>query len=130
MSEPVSTSVLAGVIMKFGSLKLFGGFAAIIGALIMTIFRPPKSRRELFMQCTVALGSSFLFGGAVMRALAYYFGWADLKDAPIEEIIQMTAAVHGLLGACAWGVFGGLSVLRDKISSDPIQLAKDVKEIV
>lgn len=128
MAEPASSGAMGIVIWKFGALKLLGLGAAILGAGMMAIFRPPKTRRELFYQCAVALGSSLLFGGAAVSALDFYFDWIDLKTAPLEEVFQFTGMVHGLIGALSWGVFGGLSVLRDKLGSDPVQAVKDVKD--
>jgi hypothetical protein len=46
------------------------------------------------------------------------------------EIIQFNVAVHGLLGTFAWGLFGGLAVLRDKFSNDPIGAVKEIKNDV
>lgn len=128
MAEPTSSGVLGLAIWKFGGLKIFGLGAALIGAGIMTIFRPPKTRKELFWQCAVALGVSLLFGGPAVLALDYWCDWIDLKTAPLEDIFQFTGAVHGLLGALSWGIFGGLSALRDRIGVDPVQAVKDVKE--
>ena len=128
MAEPASSGAMGIVIWKFGALKLLGLGAAILGAGMMAIFRPPKTRRELFYQCAVALGSSLLFGGAAVSALDFYSDWVDLSTAPLDEIFQFTGAVHGLIGALSWGVFGGLSVLRDKFGSDPVQTVKDVKD--
>ncbi len=128
MAEPASSGVVGVAIWKFGLLKLLGLGAAIIGAGIMAIFRPPKTRRELFLQCAVALGASLLFGGSAVKALDFYFDWIDLSTASLEDIFQFTGAVHGLLGAMSWGIFGGISVLRDRLGRDPVQAAKDVKD--
>jgi len=128
MAEPASSGAMGIVIWKFGVLKLVGIGAAILGAGMMAIFRPPKTRKELFLQCAVALGSSLLFGGSAVRLLDFYCDWIDLATAPLEDIFQFTGAVHGLIGALSWGVFGGLSVLRDKLGSDPVQAVKDVKD--
>jgi hypothetical protein len=40
-----------------------------MGAAMMAVFRPPKSRKELFLQGAVALGTSLMFGGAVSVSL-------------------------------------------------------------
>lgn len=127
----MSAEGIAGLTLwKFGTVKLLGFGAALIGAAIMAVFRPPKSRKEMFMQGTVALGSSLLFGGAVVTALAGFqvFG-VNLDTSPMVDIIQFNAMVHGLIGALAWGVFGGLAVLRDKFGSDPIQTVRDIKDL-
>lgn len=130
MAEPTASGALGFAIWKFGAVKVFGLGAALLGAGIMAIFRPPPTRREMFLQGAVALSSSLLFGGAAVTALAgFSFFGINLLTAPMVDIIQFNAMVHGLIGAMAWGVFGGLAVLRDKFSSDPIQAVKDIKSL-
>lgn len=118
------------LVMKFGLVKVLGFGAALLGAGMMAIFRPPKTRKELFMQGAVALGVSLLFGGAMVHMLAGFsvFG-INLLTSSITDIIQFNVMVHGLLGAMAWGLFGGLAVLRDKFGSDPVQTIKDIKDL-
>lgn len=130
MAEPTSSGAVGLAIWKFGALKLLGLGAALLGAGIMAIFRPPKTRKELFLQCAVALGASLLFGGPAVSALDFYLDWIDLSTASLEDIFQFTGAVHGLIGALSWGIFGGLSVLRDRVGHDPVQAVKDVKDVV
>ena len=117
------------LVLKFGLLKILALGAALIGASIMAIFRPPKTRKELFLQGAVALGSSLVFGGTLTSVIAHFTGWVDLKTSSMEDIINFTAMVYGMIGALSWGVFGGLAVLRDKFGSDPIQTVKDIKDI-
>lgn len=121
---------LSVLVMKFGLVKVMGFGAALLGAGMMAIFRPPPTRKELFLQGCVALGVSLLFGGAMVHMLAGFdlFG-VNLLTSPMADVIQFNAMVHGLLGAMAWGIFGGLAVLRDKFGSDPIQTIKDVKDL-
>lgn len=126
MSVETGASVL---LTKFGLVKLLGLGSALIGAGIMTIFRPPKSRREMFMQGAVALGSSLLFGGTAVKVIAHTTGWIDLNTADLGDMANFVAAVYGLIGAFSWGLFGGFAVLRDKFSSDPVQTIKDVKSL-
>lgn len=130
MAEPASSTAAGFVLWKFGSLKLIGFGAALIGAGIMAIFRPPKTKKELFLQGAVALAASFLFGPSAVKFADYYFSWVDLTHAKFEDVLQFNAMVHGLIGAIAWGVFGGIAVLRDRFGSDPIQTVKDVKDAV
>jgi|SRR5215213_5605884 len=129
MAEPTASGALGFAIYKFGSLKLLGFGAALLGAGLMAIFRPPKTRKELFMQGAVALGSSLLFGGTLVNAFAHFTGWINLATAPTEDVAQFIAMVYGLIGAFSWGVFGGLAVLRDKFGSDPIQTIADIKNL-
>ncbi len=126
MTDP-ATGMLGFTMWKFGLIKLLAFGSALLGAGIMAIFRPPRTRREMFMQGVVALSSSFLFGGVAVGAIAGYTGWINLITAPFTDIIQFNIMVHGLIGALSWGVFGGLAVLRDKFGSDPIAAIKDLK---
>lgn len=129
MPDP-SSGALGFAIWKFGAIKLFGLGSALIGAGMMAAFRPPKTRKEMFMQAAVALGCSLLFGGAAVTALAGFdFFAVDLIRSSMVDVIQFNAMVHGLIGATAWGAFGGLAVLRDKFGSDPIQTVKDIKDL-
>lgn len=123
-----SGGVLGAIIGKAGILKLLGMGAAAIGAAMMAVFRPPKSRRELFLQGAVALGTSLLFGGSAVKFVDSYFTWIDLTHASFEDVLNINVAVHGLLGSFAWGVFGGAAHSLDKFSTDPIEAIKEVKE--
>lgn len=130
MPEPTSSGALGLALWKFGTIKLLGLGSALLGAGIMAIFRPPPTRKEMFMQGAVALASSLLFGGSAVTALAgFSFFEINLASSPMADIVQFNAMVHGLIGAMAWGVFGGLAVLRDKFSSDPVQTVKDIKSL-
>jgi hypothetical protein len=121
---------LGMLIMKFGVVKILGFGAALLGAGMMAIFRPPKSRKEMFLQGCVALGASLLFGGVVVNMLAGFSIFSvNMITSPMADIIQFNAMVHGLIGAMAWGIFGGLAVLRDKFGSDPVQTIKDIKDL-
>lgn len=129
MADP-SSGALGFAIWKFGAVKLFGLGSALAGAGIMAVFRPPQSRKEMFLQAAVALASSLMFGGAAVTALAGFdFFAVDLIKSSMVDVIQFNAMVHGLIGAMAWGIFGGLAVLRDKFGSDPIQTVRDIKDL-
>jgi vacuolar-type H+-ATPase subunit I/STV1 len=129
MSEPTSSSFFGALIWKLGLIKVLGFGASLIGAAMMAVFRPPQTRKELFLHAAVAIGVSLLFGGSAVKVLDYYFDWIDLLTASIEDQLQFIGAVHGMLGAMAWGFVGGLAVMRDKIAKDPLQAVKDVKNI-
>lgn len=125
-------SVEAGagaLITKYGAMALLGSAAALLGAGIMAVFRPPKSRKEMFLQGIVALGSSFLFGGTAVKVLAHLTGWVDLAHDNIVDISQFTVMIYGLIGAFSWGLFGGIAHFRDKFEADPVQAIKDVKDL-
>lgn len=114
--------VSAGLLAKFGMAKVLSLGAALAGAALMIMFRPPKSRKELFYHAAAALGGSFLFGGTV---LSLAFAWTGVD----KEVLS--PAVHGLIGALSWGFFGGLASWRDdKLAKDPVQAIKDVKDVI
>lgn len=100
--------------------KVLSFLPALVGAALMAIFRPPKTRKEMLAQAAVALGCSFLFGNAAFNLVD---GWLhigpDGKD-----------AVLGLVGALSWGAFGGLAHFRDKVAKDPLQAIKDAKDAI
>lgn len=105
------------VIMKFGWIKFAALGAAGLGALLMAISRPPQSKREMFLQGFTALGTSFLFGDLAYVMCTYYLPFA----------VDFTA-VHGILGALSWGLFGGIAHFRDKLGSKSLdETFKDVK---
>lgn len=125
----IESGVLA-FIAKFGLVKTFTLGAALAGASLMAVFRPPKSRKEMFLQATVALGCSFLFGDTLTHMLDSWLDFIDYKSSPWEAWMQFAITVHSFVGAMSWGLFGGLAHMRDKVESDPIQAAKDVKDLV
>ena len=110
-------------------MKLFTLTAALGGAGMMAIFRPPKTKKEMMYQGAVALGCSMLFGNVIAELIDYWFDFISLETSPIDRIIQFQVAVHGLVGAFSWGLFGGIAVLRDKFGSDPVQTVKDIKNV-
>jgi hypothetical protein len=120
---------LGALVFKMGALKFLSFGAALLGAGIMAVFRPPKTRKELFMQGAVALGTSFLFGPVAVSIMDGFIDSVDMSAAKMGDVIEFNMAVYGFLGAIAWGVFGGLAVLRDKLGSDPINTVKDIKNL-
>lgn len=115
-------------ITKFGWIKLLTLGAAGMGALLMAAFRPAKSRKEGFLQAFVALGSSLLFGSFIASTILFKFQLIDVTS--LEDLLYYNAAIHGLVGAMSWGIFGGLATLRDKVGSDPVGTARDVKDLL
>lgn len=112
-------------ITKFGWIKLLTLGAAGMGALLMAVFRPAKSRKEGFLQAFVALGSSLLFGSFIASSILFKFQLIDITS--LEDLLYYNAAIHGLVGAMSWGIFGGLATLRDRVGNDPIQVVKEIK---
>ena len=125
--EPASSSFLGIAIWKFGFVKLLGVGAALLGAFIMAIFRPPLTRKEMLYQAAVAIGASLLFGASACRYLDSIWDWINLATDSQEEVMQFVAMVHGLIGASAWGVFGGLAVFRDRFMADPVTAVKEIR---
>lgn len=120
---------VGALIAKYGALKLLTVGAALVGASMMAIFRPPKTKKEMFYQGAVALGCSLMFGDVVCAMIDYWFDFINMATSPREQVIQFVVAVHGLVGAMSWGLFGGIAFLRDKFGSDPIQAVKDIKNV-
>jgi len=122
MSMSLESGALGALVAKIGMAKTIGLGAALIGAAIMCVFRPPKTRKELFYQGAVALGGSMLFGSF---GVALVDSWLHLGS---ESLI---APVYGLIGALSWGAFGGMAHWRDeKLAKDPLQAVKDVHDII
>lgn len=120
---------VGALIAKYGAVKLVTVFAALSGAGMMAIFRPPKTRKEVFYQGAVALGCSLMFGDVVASMIDYWFDFINMSSSPREQVIQFMVAVHGMVGAFSWGIYGGIAVLRDKFGSDPVQTVKDIKNV-
>lgn len=126
----LESGVLGAVIAKLGWVKVLSLGASLIGAGLMAVFRPPKSRKEMFLQAAVALGCSLLFGDTVVKWADHFFDFIDLNTANWVDFLQFYVSVHGLVGALSWGLFGGLAHLRDKTATDPIGTVKEIKDVV
>lgn len=126
MAVESGSAIGLSVIAKYGWVKFFSLGAAVLGAGMMAIFRPPKSRKELFTQGVVALGCSLLFGSTAASILLHYVPFAPTT---MEEVVSYHVAINGLVGALSWGIFGGLAHFRDKVESNPEQVVKDVKTL-
>lgn len=129
MPMSLESGAIGALIAKYGALKLLTVGAALIGAGMMAIFRPPKTKKEMFYQGAVALGCSLMFGDVAASMIDYWFDFVNMTTSPREDVIKFVVAVHGLVGAMSWGIFGGMAFLRDKFGSDPIQTVKDIKNV-
>ena len=127
MSDPFS-GITGALIMKFGIYKIIGGVSAIFGAAIMVLFRPHETKISLFLHCLVALGTSLLWGGTAVNILTPHLDF--LKTATQFEIYQFIGSVHGLIGATSWSAWSAARVFLSRGEADPVQLAKDVKNIL
>lgn len=123
----IESGAIGALVAKYGWLKLITVAAALGGASMMAVFRPPKTKKEMFYQGAIALGCSLMFGDSVASLVDYWFDYISMATSPREEVIQFVVAIHGLVGAFSWGIFGGIAVLRDKFGSDPIQTVKDLR---
>lgn len=127
---PSLESGVVAFIAKYGVVKFFTLGAALAGAGLMAMFRPPKTRKEIFLQGVVALSASLMFGDTAAHLLDGWFDFVDYKTSPWEIWIQFLITVHCFVGSLSWGLFGGLAHLRDNIANDPLKAAKDVKDLV
>lgn len=94
----------------------------------MAAFRPPKSRKEMFLQAAVALGTSLLFGDTIAQWAGTFFTFIDLKTADYMEYMKFYVTVHGLVGAMSWGFWGGLAHYRDRFAVAPAEAVKEIKD--
>lgn len=113
----LESGAAGALLAKYGWLKLATLGSALLGATLMAVFRPPKTRKEVLLHALVALGGSFLFGNTAHAILSK---WVEM---------DLTAA-HGLVGALSWGAFGGLATFRDKFESNPVEAVKNVKDVL
>jgi len=120
---------IGALVAKYGWLKLLTVGSALGGAGMMAIFRPPKDKKEMFYQGAVALGCSLMFGDVAAQMIDYWFDFINMTTSPRGDVIQFVVAIHGLLGAFSWGLYGGIAAFRDKFGSNPIQAIKDVRDV-
>lgn len=126
----IESGVLGALAAKYGWLKLLTLGSALSGAILMAAFRPPRTRKEMFLQAVVALGCSFLFGDTLTHFLDNWLDFVDFATSPWEQWMQFAITIHGLVGALSWGLFGGLAHLRDKVATDPIGTVKEIKDVL
>lgn len=124
----IESGVLGALAAKYGWLKLLTLSAALLGAALMAAFRPPRTRKEMFLQAAVALGCSFLFGDTLTHFADSWLDFIDYTTAPWDQWMQFAITVHGLVGALSWGAFGGLAHMRDKVAKDPLDAVKQIKD--
>lgn len=115
MSEPVSHGAASVWLWKI--LGLSGLISAgVLGAVFMSAFDPPKTRKMQFAQGAVAGTSSLIFGPVFVKILDYYSDWIDLATATPIEAFEAAAPVYLLTGALSWGAFGAMAKLRQIIN--------------
>jgi len=104
--------------LKFGLFKLAAGLAAVLGAFLMAAVLEPKSKREMVLRALVALGTSMLATGWVVRVAAAKFG-VDIDTMDLDERIEYTLAAAGLIGAVSWFVLGAAGEVLKMLRRDP-----------
>lgn len=125
----IETGLMA-IVAKYGWLKLITLGASLGGAALMAAFRPPLTRKELFLQAIVALSCSFLFGDTLANMIDYWFDFINKETSTWEAWMQFVITIHGLCGALSWGIFGGIAHLRDKLGKQSIvESIKEIKDV-
>lgn len=112
---PTDAGVLAPLLAKF--------LPAALGAAIMILVDPPKSRRDLFIRVFVAMACSILFGELVfdwLRSMSV-FSWLD----PFKR--AHVSAIDGIVGAVGFSVASGSAVWLRRFRKDPIKAIDEVK---
>jgi hypothetical protein len=113
-AEPVSGGIASAIGWKALGLGTLIG-SGVLGAVMMAVFDPPKSKKAMFGQAAVAGISSLFFGPLAVKTLDHYVDWIALHTATPLEALEVAAPVYLLIGALSWGVFGGLAKLREII---------------
>lgn len=102
-TEPVSSGIFAGLVVKLGFMAAIGA----VGGLIISLFDKAESRTERALQAGSAGVASAVFGKAATAVAA-----AHITSVPKEDLL---IPVCFLVGALSWGVFGALAKLRQAI---------------
>lgn len=100
---PLSASTILYKLSVTGALGAIGG-------LIMALFDPPKSRKELVFQGMTAGIASMVFGPT---ALEFFLDHYDFFDPNNREWV---IPIYFLVGALSWGGFAALAKLRQLIA--------------
>lgn len=98
---------------------------AALGAAIMIVIEPPKTRGELFWRLVAAFICSAIFGEFVMDFLKS-LSWMEFLD-PAKRSHQV--AVDFIVGGSGWFLLGGGGVLLRRFRGDPAGAAEDAKRI-
>lgn len=113
--NPDTASWLAAVLYKF--------LPAGLGAFIMILVEPPKTRRELFWRLVAAFICSAVFGELAMDWL-HSLSWFAFLD-PLKRSHQ--AAIDFIVGGSGWFLLGGAGVMLRKWRGDPLAAIDSVK---
>lgn len=114
--SPEAASWIAAAAYKF--------LPAALGAAIMIVIEPPKTRGELFWRLVAAFICSAIFGELTMDFLksVQWFAFLD----PAKRSHQ--AAVDFIVGGSGWFLLGGGGVLLRRFKADPAAAAEEAKK--
>jgi hypothetical protein len=108
MGEPAST---AGAV--FGAKMASALGAGALGALVMAMVDPPKTRGQLAAQSFVAGVCSIVGTPLTARWLDSVFDFIDLSaTASVPQVLEVFTPVAFLIGALSWGIMGALVQFR------------------
>lgn len=118
LPSPETAGWLAALIYKF--------LPATLGAAIMIVIEPPKTRRELFWRLVAAFVCSAIFGELAMDFLKS-LSWLAFLD-PAKRSHQ--AAIDFMVGGSGWFLLGGGGVLLRKFRGDPVATVEEAKKVL
>lgn len=107
LQSPEAAGWLAAILYKF--------LPGALGALVMVLVDPPKTKRDVFARALVAFICSMMVGEPLMDYLRSFeaFAWLDpLKGSHI-------AAVYFAPGVLGWFVIGGAVQLAARWRDNP-----------
>lgn len=94
---------------------LYKFLPASLGAVIMIVIEPPKTRRELFWRLIAAFVCSAIFGELVMDWL-HSLSFMSFLD-PSKRSHQ--SGVDFIVGGSGWFILGGGGVLLRRFKEEP-----------
>jgi hypothetical protein len=113
--SPEAASWIVAVLYKF--------LPAALGAALMIVIEPPKTRKELFWRLVAAFICSAMFGELAMDWL-HSVSWFAFLD-PAKRSHQ--AAIDFIVGGSGWFILGGGGVMLRRFKGDPVATVKDAK---
>jgi hypothetical protein len=113
--SPEAASWIVAVLYKF--------LPAALGAALMIVIEPPKTRKELFWRLVAAFICSAMFGELAMDWL-HSVSWFAFLD-PFKRSHQ--AAIDFIVGGSGWFILGGGGVMLRRFKGDPVTTVKDAK---
>lgn len=114
--NPEAAGWLAALLYKF--------LPASLGAALMIVIEPPKTRKELFWRLVAAFVCSAIFGEFAMDLLKSFSLFVFLD--PLKRSHQ--AAIDFIVGGSGWFLLGGGGVLLRRFKGDPLPVIEDIKK--